>query len=108
MTLPKINIEKMLSFLVELLNTPSPTGYTDNAIALIEKTFSVFPDLTMQRTNKGSLVIKWQGESDESPRALTAHTDTLGGMVKVIKSNGKLQITQLGGLMLNGVETEGC
>ncbi|MCP4141356.1 MAG: M42 family metallopeptidase [Chloroflexi bacterium] len=108
MTLPKINNEKMLDFLVELLNTPSPTGYTDNAITLIEKAFSTFPDLTMRRTNKGSLVIKWQGQSDESPRALTAHTDTLGGMVKVVKPNGRLQITQLGGLMLNGVETEGC
>ncbi len=108
MTLPKINIKKMIAFLVELLNTPSPTGYTDNAIALIEETFAQFPDLSTERTNKGSLIVKWQGKSDESPRALTAHTDTLGGMVKVIKGNGKLQLTQLGGLMLNGVETEGC
>ena len=114
MTLPKIDTSKMLDFLVELLNTPSPTGYTDNAIALIEETFSTFPELTMQRTHKGSLIIKWHAStgsatnSDKAPRALTAHTDTLGGMVKVIKSNGKLQITQLGGLMLNGVETEGC
>ncbi len=106
--LPKINIEKMLNFLVDLLNIPSPTGYTDDAIAFIEKTFAQIPDLTMTRTNKGALVIRWQGESDKAPRALTAHTDTLGGMVKVIKPNGKLQLTRIGGLLLNGVETEGC
>ncbi len=107
MPLPKINTEKMLGFLVELLNTPSPTGYTDDAIALIEEAFAEYPELSLKRTNKGSLVVEWQA-GEGSPRALTAHTDTLGGMVKVIKPNGRLQLTQIGGLMLNGVETEGC
>ena len=107
MPLPKINTETMLDFLVELLNTPSPTGYTERAIAFIEEAFARFPDLSLKRTNKGSLVIVWNAGSG-SPRAITAHTDTLGGMVKVIKPNGRLQLTRLGGLMLNGVETEGC
>lgn len=106
--LPKINTQDMLNFLVDLLNIPSPTGYTEKAISFIEETFSQFPHLNMTRTNKGSLIIKWDGESSEPPRALTAHTDTLGGMVKEIKSNGRLEITKLGGLLLNGVETEGC
>lgn len=112
MTLPEINIENMLDFLVELLNTPSPTGYTDKAIAYVEETFAQFPELSLKRTNKGSLVIAWDSstssESAGSPRAITAHVDTLGGMVKVIKGNGKLQLTRIGGLTLNGVETEGC
>ncbi len=43
-----------------------------------------------------------------SPRALTAHVDTLGAMVKELKSNGRLAITRIGGLLLNAVETEGC
>jgi len=107
MTLPTINTEKMLDFLVELLNTPSPTGYTDEAIALVEETFAQFPDLSLRRTNKGSLIVAWNAGTG-SPRAITAHVDTLGGMVKVIKPNGKLQLTRLGGLTLNGVETEGC
>lgn len=108
MTLPNINTEKMLHFLVDLLNTPSPTGYTDKAIAYVEKAFAQFPELSLKRTNKGSLVIKWGVDSDQAPRAITAHVDTLGGMVKVIKPNGKLQLTRIGGLTLNGVETEGC
>jgi len=110
MTLPKINTETMLDFLVELLNTPSPTGHTEQAIAFIEEAFAQFPDLSLKRTNKGSLIIKWDSStsSETAPRAITAHTDTLGGMVKVIKPNGRLQLTQLGGLLLNGVETEGC
>ena len=76
--LPKINTQNMLGFLIDLLNTPSPTGYTDKAISFIEETFVKFPELCMSRTNKGSLVVKWEGISNEKPRALTAHTDTLG------------------------------
>ena len=41
-------------------------------------------------------------------RGLTAHADTLGAMVKEIKSNGRLGISRIGGLQLNAVETEGC
>ncbi len=107
MPLPKINTKKLLDFLVELLNTPSPTGYTEKAIAFIEEAFAKFPELSLKQTNKGSLIIAWEA-GEGSPRAITAHTDTLGGMVKVIKPNGRLQLTQIGGLMLNGVETEGC
>ncbi len=107
--LPKINTQEMTDFLVELLNIPSPTGYTDQAIKFIEETFSQFPELTMWRTNKGSLIIKWDSSSgSEKARALTAHVDTLGGMVKVIKPSGRLEMIKIGGLTLNGVETEGC
>ena len=106
----------LLDILVKLLNTPSPTGFTDQAVSLIEEIFSVFPDLSMTRTNKGALVIKWEGASGTTgslgqtlpPRALSAHVDTLGAMVKVIKENGRLQLTNLGGLMFNAVEAEGC
>ncbi len=106
--LPKINTQEMTDFLVDLLNTPSPTGYTDEAIKFIEETFSQFPKLTMWRTNKGSLIIKWDAETAGEARALTAHVDTLGGMVKEIKQSGRLEMTKVGGLTLNGVETEGC
>jgi putative aminopeptidase FrvX len=42
------------------------------------------------------------------PRALTAHVDTLGGMVKEIKSNGRLKLTRIGGYAWNTIEGEGC
>jgi putative aminopeptidase FrvX len=34
--------------------------------------------------------------------------DTLGAMVKEIKPNGRLKLSRIGGLLLNGVETESC
>jgi putative aminopeptidase FrvX len=105
--LPEINTEEMLDFLSRLLNTPSPTGLTDDAIALCEETLAELPGVEMSRTNKGALVAVIAGETDGPWRALTAHVDTLGAMVKQIKSNGRLQVTRLGGYAMNAVEGEG-
>ncbi len=107
-TLPKINNEYLIDFLVKLLNIPSPTGYAQQAIDFVEKELSTVPALKLSRTRKGALVAKWEGPKNDSPRALTAHADTLGAMVKEIKPSGRLAITRIGGLMLNAVETEGC
>ena len=106
--LPPIETEYLIDFLTRLLNVPSPTGLAEPAIAFVEKGFAAFPALKLGRTRKGALVAAWQGDSDEAPRALTAHVDTLGAMVKEIKPGGRLKISKIGGLMLNAVETEGC
>src|SRR5512145_133892 len=108
MTLPSLDQNFLTKFLVDLLNTPSPTGLAEPAIAFTEQTLKAFPGLTLSRTRKGALVARWEGKKSDAPRALTAHVDTLGGMVKEIKPNGRLKLTRLGALLLNGVETEGC
>lgn len=108
MTLPTIDVESMLNFLERLLKIPSPTGFTDAAIDFCAVEFGALPNLTMQRTRKGALLIRWQGRSDDAPRALTAHVDTLGAMVKEIKSNGRLKLTRIGGFAWNTAEGEGC
>lgn len=105
--LPEINTEGMLGFLSRLLNTPSPTGWTDNAIALCEETLGELPGVELHRTNKGALVAVIRGEMDGPWRALTAHVDTLGAMVKQIKPSGRLQVTRLGSYAMNAVEGEG-
>jgi putative aminopeptidase FrvX len=113
--LPKIEPEYLTKFLVDLLNIPSPTGFTEEAITFVEKELSAYPQLKLNRTRKGALIAVWKGISNDSPRALTAHVDTLGAMVKEIKvigetkrSKGRLSITRVGGLLLPAVETEGC
>ena len=106
--LPETNTQFLLDFLTELLNTPSPTGLAEPAIALPERTLKPFPALKLSRTRKGALLATWTGKRDDSPRALTAHADTLGGMVKEIKSNGRLRLSQIGGYAWNTIEGEGC
>jgi putative aminopeptidase FrvX len=105
--LPQVNQDFLIDFLVELLNTPSPTGFTHHAITLTSKTLKQFDQLELEATRKGALVANWPGESDHTPRGLTAHIDTLGAMVKEIKGNGRLKLTNLGGFAWNTVEGEG-
>ena len=96
--LPPIELDKTIDFLVNLLNIPSPTGDTDRAMAFIQEQFAHLP-FEMTMTPKGVLVGTWSGKSADKPRALTAHTDTLGAMVMKIKGNGRLQFTNLGCLL---------
>jgi putative aminopeptidase FrvX len=106
--LPEINTQFLLDFLTKLLNTPSPTGLAEPAIALTEQTLKPFPALKLSRNRKGALLVTWTGERDDHPRALTAHVDTLGGVVKEIKSNGRLKLSRIGGYAWNTIEGEGC
>src|SRR5689334_18748479 len=107
MSLPAIDQEYLVDFLVRLLNISSPTGFAQPAIAFVEKELSQFSPLELSRTRKGALVAKWEVESDLSPVALTAHVDTLGAVVKEIKSNGRLKLSRIGGIQWPTVETEG-
>lgn len=107
MSLPAINQDYMIDFLVKLLNIPSPTGFAEPAVAFVENELSQFSQLQLTRTRKGALVAKWEVESDLPPVALTAHVDTLGAVVKEIKSNGRLKLSRIGGIQWPSVETEG-
>jgi putative aminopeptidase FrvX len=107
MTLPTIDTNYFTKFLVDLLNIPSPTGFAEPAIAFVEKELSQYKQLELSRTRKGALVAKWKVESHLPPVALTAHVDTLGAVVKEIKSNGRLRLSRIGGVQWNTVETEG-
>src|SRR5699024_6432435 len=60
------------------------------------------------RTNKGALIGTIDGKDSNEEITLSGHVDTLGGMVKEIKSNGRLKITQIGGYPWNSIEGEYC
>lgn len=98
----------MLRFLTELLQIPSPTGFTEDAIAYVQRAFDTLelPGYRSALTRKGALVGTWEGQMSDAPRGVTAHVDTLGAMVREIKGNGRLMLTQLGGYMWNAIENE--
>jgi putative aminopeptidase FrvX len=108
MSLPEIDKDFLIDFLTTLLNIPSPSGYAQKAIAYIEDRLAAFPNLKMRQTRKGALLVEWKGEHADTRRGLTAHVDTLGAMVKEIKSNGRLKLSKIGGYAWNTVEGEGC
>ncbi|HET6823645.1 MAG TPA: hypothetical protein VFH34_13425 [Anaerolineales bacterium] len=76
MSLPSIDQEYLIDFLVRLLNIHSPTGFAEPAIAFVEQELSQFSQLQLTRTRKGALIAKWEVASDLAPIALTAHVDT--------------------------------
>ncbi len=108
MTQPKIDEKRLVNFLVQLLNTPSPTGCADLAVDLCDEAFSKLNGVTCKRNRKGALLVTVPGQSKDAPRGLTGHVDTLGAMVKEIKPSGRLVMTQVGGYAWNSIEGEGC
>ncbi len=105
---PQVDIKYLTDVLVQILNTPSPTGLTEQAIDLIAGILKSYKGITLSKTRKGALVAEWKGIAKDQPRALTAHVDTLGAMVKEIKESGRLKLTGIGGYTWNSVEGEGC
>jgi putative aminopeptidase FrvX len=59
-------------------------------------------------TNKGALIITLEGNDVEYQKTISAHVDTLGAMVKEVKSNGALAILPIGGFMMNSIDGENC
>jgi putative aminopeptidase FrvX len=59
----------------------------------------------MWHTRKGALMLRWPGAS-QARVGVTAHVDTLGLMVKEIKTDGRLKVTRIGGPIMNGLENE--
>ena len=105
----KISLTKYTDFIVkkteELLNIDSPTGYTKEAADWVKKEFEAL-GFKATLTNKGGVIVDLTGKDKKNGLLLEAHVDTLGGMVATIKENGRLQLTNLGGMNPNNAETE--
>ena len=99
--------ERTVELLKRLVETPSPSGYTTDVMVLIEKEFEKI-GVTYKKTNKGAVIATIEGADSSRHRLLTAHTDTLGAMVKEVKSNGRLKLTNVGGFNWNAAEGEYC
>lgn len=98
-------IQYTLDFMEEIINIPSPAGYTYECIDKIDDEFKQL-GFEVTRTPKNALVVTVDGENTENQKLIVGHVDTLGGMVKEVKPNGRLLLAQLGGFSWNSVEGE--
>jgi len=96
-----------LSLLQKLVETPSPSGYTGRVMKLIQAELDALK-VVYKKTNKGAIIATIEGTNTDRHRLLTAHTDTLGAMVKEIKSDGRLKLAMIGGFNWDAVEGEYC
>ncbi len=90
---------------VELLSIDSPSCYTKEAVEWVTAEFGKLGFRTIP-TNKGGVLVDLGGKDRKNALLIEAHTDTIGGMIAEIKSNGRLRITGLGGVHPNNVEAE--
>lgn len=98
------SMDYLLDVLIRLLKTPSPTGFTEQAVELIEEELAAL-GVNPTRTKKGALTWEIAG-TGAGHVTFSGHTDTLGAMVKAIKSNGRLLLHMLGGYDWATIEGE--
>ncbi len=103
----KIDIEYTVDVLKDLVSIPSPSGNAEMAIQYVAS-FMEKHGIPYYLNRKGGLIATLKGRDDKTHRMLTAHVDTLGAMVKEIKSSGRLKLSMIGGFRWNAVEGEYC
>lgn len=108
MMLPQLDLAYLRETLTRLLLTPSPVGDTERGTELCRELVCAFDPQSAHVTRKGAFVAMFEGELRSAPRAVTAHIDTLGAVVKAIKPNGRLKMATLGGISWSTVENEGA
>jgi len=95
LTSPKIDLDYLNARLGELLNLPSPTGYTDEAVWALCRELERL-GLDYELTRRGAIRVRLPGLEATPARAIVAHVDTLGAQVKAVKDNGRLELVPIG------------
>ena len=91
-----IDIQYVIDTMVKYLEIPSPPGKTSIALCEVEEQFKAM-GIRTTKTKKGAVIATIEGENTEEEKTISAHIDTLGCMVKGIKSNGRLKIVKVAG-----------
>lgn len=96
-------MQEFINELTQLMSIDSPTGFTKNAARhLVDRLTAL--GYSPEITNKGCVLCCLGGEG--RPLVLSAHVDTLGGMVAEVKGNGRIRLTRIGGMNPNNAECE--
>lgn len=96
MTPLEIDLDFLRRVLLELLDIPSPTGRTDHVQQYVGERLDLL-DVPFTVTRRGAIVADLGGPSDtEASRAVVVHTDTIGAMIRNLKSNGRLELKPVG------------
>ena len=101
-----MNTNYTVEFAQKILQIDSPSGYTQKIIKYLED-LCTKEDYTFYKNQKGNLIISIAGQEDYT-LGLSAHVDTLGAMVRSIKSDGTLAFTPIGGPILPTYDGEYC
>jgi len=81
--------------MLQLLAIPSPVGLTDGVVRYVAGRLEAI-GLPYEITRRGAIRATIAGREARPARAIVTHLDTLGGMVREIKANGRLAIIPIG------------
>lgn len=98
--------EYVVDFAKKILNIDSPTGYCKNVISFVQEEAKRL-GYRVEHNEKGNLLIYVEGKSDRTI-GMCGHVDTLGLMVKSIKSDGTLAFMNVGGPIIPTLDGEYC
>jgi peptidase M42 family hydrolase len=92
---PAIDRDFLVATLVQLLDVPSPSGYTDAVVHLLGEELERL-GVEFEVTRRGAVRATLPGRRSTPGRALVAHLDTIGAMVRELKPNGRLALAPIG------------
>lgn len=91
----------------KIFTKPSPTGWTDGLINEIKQEIEQW-GYTVRKLHHGGLEVYVEGREKGKVLATSAHVDTLGLMVRSIRSDGTLALTKLGSPNAATLDGEYC
>lgn len=95
MTHIAIDMDYLADKLEAMLKTPSPSGMTDEVVRFVCDELDAL-GIRYELTRRGAIRAIIPGKRYSPRRAIAAHLDTLGAMVKGLKRNGRLRLVAIG------------
>ncbi len=90
-----IDLDYLTRTLEKLVSIPSPSGYTDSVVHWVGEELQRL-GIPFELTRRGAIRAVLEGREPTAGRALVAHLDTLGAMVKRLKPNGRAELVPIG------------
>ena len=93
--LPEPDLAYLQKVLLEMLAIPSPTGFTDTIVRYVAERLEEI-GIPFEMTRRGSIRGTLKGKQSSPDRAVSAHLDTIGAIVRAVQDNGRLSLAPVG------------
>jgi peptidase M42 family hydrolase len=92
---PAIDRAYLADTLARLLAIPSPSGITEEIVVHVSNELHAL-GIPFSLTRRGAIRADLEGARHSPDRAIVAHLDTPGAMIKQLKPNGRLELVPIG------------
>src|SRR5690606_23216972 len=93
--LPEPDLAYLQRVLLEMLAIPSPTGFTDTIVRSVAGRVEDI-GIPSELTRRGTIRATLKGRKPSPDRAVSAHLDTIGAIVREILPSGRLGLAAVG------------